>query len=82
MSNPNHVRSQWEAYRAILPKDASATQIIETRRAFYAGAQCLMHLLLQRLEPGTEETENDLKMMDDIDSELRQFAINISNGVA
>src|SRR5688572_7099004 len=69
--NPNHVKSQWDTYRVVMPKDAGATQIIETRRAFYAGAQALLHLMLKKFEPGLEETENDLQMMDDIDAELR-----------
>ncbi len=70
----NRVKELWQSYQKILPKDAGITQIIETRRAFYAGASALFYLILNKLEPGTEETENDLKMMDEIDQELREFA--------
>jgi hypothetical protein len=79
------VKSQWDTYRAILPKDAGSIQVFETRRAFYAGAHALFYLILNKLEPTTpdeEPTENDMKLMDDIDQELRAFAVDIKNGVA
>jgi hypothetical protein len=37
---------QWNSYsQAVMPRDASAVQIQECRRAFYAGAQALMGVL-------------------------------------
>ena len=41
------IEEYWNSYRAILPKDAGATQIIETRRAFYAGAEALYAALMR-----------------------------------
>jgi hypothetical protein len=36
----------WESYRRLLPPDTSPTQLEETQRAFYAGAQtCLTALV-------------------------------------
>jgi len=76
------IEALWLSYRAILPKDASANQIIETRRAFYAGAQGLFHAILTALEPGQDATEGDLAYMDNIERELRDFAVLIADGVA
>ncbi len=76
------IKKIWETYRAILPKDASANQIIETRRAFYAGADALFVTILNLLEPGAEATDNDLKMLDEIQKEFNDFAELIKNGVA
>lgn len=76
------LKSLWLTYKAILPNTAGATQIIETRRAFYAGADALFRSLLVSLDEDHEPTEADLMKMDDIDAELRQFAVDIRNGVA
>lgn len=76
------IEEQWKTYRVILPEDASAAQIIETRRAFYAGAQALYHTVLTSLEPGQDATEADLSMMENIDRELRDFCDLVKNGVA
>ncbi len=76
------IEALWSSYRAILPKDAGTTQIIETRRAFYAGAQGLFHAILNSLEPGQDATDGDLKYMDDIQRELSDFAMLIKDGVA
>lgn len=72
----------WESYRQVLPRTASATQVIETRRAFYAGAQGLFHSILTMLEPGEDATDGDLSKMDAIQKELHDFAKLIESGVA
>ncbi len=72
----------WESYLLILPKDATANQITETRRAFYAGAQALFHSILVNLDPDQEPTENDLRRMDDIQQELREFREMVLKGRA
>jgi hypothetical protein len=77
-----HVETLWLSYRAILPKTASASQIIETRRAFYAGCQGLFHYILSNFEKGEEATDADMAMMDDITRELSEFAKLVGNGVA
>ena len=77
-----HIEKLWQTYKKVLPKDAGATQIIETRRAFFAGAGGLYECILNILEPGTEATDNDLKRMDEINAELHEFVSLIKNGVA
>ena len=56
-----------------IPADASKTQIKEMRNSFFAGAQHLYSSIMTMLEPGQDETENDLTRMALIDTELRNF---------
>jgi len=77
------IAAVWTAYRErVVPEDASRIQIQETRRAFYAGATALMALLLAHLDPGSEATADDLRMMDELDAELKRFAADIAEGRA
>lgn len=69
-----HIESRWESYRqGVIPADASRLQIEETRNGFYAGAWCLLSIVTG-LDPGTEPTADDLKMLDDVHAELQAFA--------
>lgn len=56
-----------------LPADAPQIQLDEMRNAFFAGAQHLFGSIMGILEPDAEPTENDLKRMDLIDKELKEF---------
>ena len=70
-----HIEAGWESYRqGVLPPHASAVQVSETRKGFYAGAWFLLHHLLGVLDPGTEPTDADMARMAEIDAELRAFA--------
>lgn len=63
--------------REVVPASAGPTQIVETRRAFYAGAMALLELMLAGLEDtdlSIEPTEAELHMMDEIAAELVAFA--------
>lgn len=43
------IKEQWESYeREVVPANASAEQRLETRRAFYAGAQAMLTTSLGR----------------------------------
>ena len=45
------IREQWEGYRRnVMPTARPAIQIIESRRAFYAGAQAALGLMLELSE--------------------------------
>lgn len=56
-----------------IPPDASPIQISEMRKAFFAGAQHLWDSIMGLLEAGSEPTENDLRRMSTINSELEDF---------
>jgi hypothetical protein len=43
------------------------------RHAFYAGAIVLFQSILAMLDPGEEPTAADLKRMDALDQELREY---------
>lgn len=77
----NTLQAKWESYlKEVLPKDASSTQIIETKRGFYAGALSLFNLQMSITEGLTEEAEE--AMMSGWSDELAQFAAAIKLGRA
>ena len=76
-----HIERGWEGYRlVVLPASASAVQVSETKKGFYAGAWCLLGVLMNQLEPGAGVTEADLAMMDDIQAELMAFGESGGDG--
>lgn len=81
MSSNNHVIADlWASYNRVLPSSASATQVIETRRAFYAGAFALLKALDKILEPGLETTEKDIDSLESIHKELQEFVKSVEAG--
>ena len=44
------------------------------RRAFYAGAESILFRVIQSFAPESEPTDADLKIMEDLDQELKDFA--------
>jgi len=78
MSEPRRFRTEWLDYVArVMPPNVSAVQLQETRRAFYAGAQSLLALVMRDLEPDAEPTENDIALMEALHAELQQFARDV-----
>lgn len=68
------IEAGWIGLRcAAIPADASQIQLDEMRNAFFAGAQHLFGTIMTVLDPEAEPTENDLRRMDLIDKELREF---------
>lgn len=64
----------WQGLRSIaLPADASAVQLAEMRKAFFAGAQHLFATIMGILDPNEEPTAADMRRMDLIALELEQF---------
>lgn len=81
MSRRTLIADGWATYaERVLPQNAGAVQRQETKRAFFAGAGELLNRILYNLEEGTEPTEPDLSMMEDIDHELRQFIEDVKAG--
>lgn len=73
----------WESYAArVLPQNASAIQVQECRRAFYAGAGALLAAIASVLGPGDEPTEDDLRAITAIQVELNAFALDTLEGRA
>ena len=70
---------EWESYlELVVPKDASTHQVIETRRAFYAGARCLLTLIARNAAgSGGEITRADEELMARVEAELHHFARHV-----
>jgi hypothetical protein len=74
---------QWDQFaRAVLPRDASPIQKQEMRRAFYAGAQGILFRVIASFAPESEPTEDDLRIMSDLERELSDFAESVKAGRA
>ena len=77
------IHEQWDGFaRAVIPRGASQTQRQEMRRAFYAGAQGLLKVIVGSLSPDPEVEPTDLQVMDSIQQELRMFADLVKAGRA
>lgn len=67
---------KWLDYREmVVPKNASAIQIEECRRAFYAGAASIYDVILDHETP--ESTEGDMQKMRDLVNELEAFGLSV-----
>lgn len=68
------IEAGWVGLRVTaVPLNASAGQLEAMRGAFFAGAQHLFGSIMTMLEPGTEAETGDLRRLDLIHTELRQF---------
>jgi hypothetical protein len=77
------IETEWQDYaKKIIPPGAPKVQIVESRRAFYAGARSLLTSLVKVFGPDKEPTESDLAIMDGVQEELDQFYKDISEGRA
>jgi hypothetical protein len=77
------VNGGWEIFdRFILDPTAPAIQRDEMRKAFFAGAQHVFMCLHAGLDPDEEPTENDMKRMDLLETELTQFGESFAAEIA
>lgn len=78
------LKESFNDFRAkVIPASAPAMQVTEMRRAFYAGAQSIICMLLDSLDDTTgEATGDDLKIMQDFQDEMRQFGEDVKAGRA
>jgi hypothetical protein len=67
----------------IFADDVTQTQRREMRRAFYAGAATLLGLMMEVLDPSTDDaTPGDLARMDGWKVELERFGVDVQAGRA
>jgi hypothetical protein len=78
------LRHWWDFYQTmVIPRGASQTQIVESRRAFYGGAKACFSLLTGLVDMTTDEpTEADLAKMSEINREIEEFYEDIEKGRA
>ena len=68
----------WTTYRRlVVPANASAIQVAETKQAFFAGASFLFYFLLKAMEPDVEPTEADFALMDELQKEIDAFGAQL-----
>jgi hypothetical protein len=75
------IEAGWIGYRlGVLPDNAPPVQLEECKMAFFAGSQHLFHSLITIMDPthDSEPTPGDLRKMDLIDKELREFASKLA----
>ncbi len=59
--NPLVIRKAWRSYKEkVIPRNAPAVQVEESRRAFYAGAHTLFSSILQGLSGGSPAKRHPL----------------------
>lgn len=64
------IEAGWAGLQLHTLQGASEVQILEMRKAFFAGAQHLFASIMSILDSGSEATEKDLQRMTLIDAEL------------
>jgi hypothetical protein len=77
------LEKEWAEYQnsLILP-DAPYLQVRESRRAFYAGAMCLLKILSNIVSMGEEIQAEDMLQIAAINQELKDFVKNVESGLA
>lgn len=77
------VAESWASFeREILPRDCSAVQRQEMRRAFYAGALTIMDTMAAAMSAGDEMTAGDEQAMIDLALEREEYLANLRLGRA
>lgn len=72
---------EWKSYRQqVIPPTASDVQVTESKRAFYAGANSLFRLLQRTVSVGDEVSSADMRAMESIDREFKEFYLRIEEG--
>jgi hypothetical protein len=77
------IEAGWVSLRIMaVPLNAPPVQLEEMRNAFMAGAQHLFSSMMTILDPGTEETPDDMRRMGLIADELEAFGRELELRVA
>lgn len=75
------VFEEWKSYRQqVIPPTAPNVQVIESKRAFYAGANSLFRLLQRTVSVGDEVSGADMRAMENIDREFKEFYLRMEEG--
>lgn len=71
----HYVRDEWDVYATIVlaGKHASQEMRDEMKKAFYAGWATCLKTLNQAMQPGMIPTDQDIKVIDQIVKELKQW---------
>jgi hypothetical protein len=76
------IEAGWRTYAEhVLPAGANAIQKQETKRAFYAGVQCLWGVAFDIGDDIVSEDEG-VRRLESVTAELRQFVLDVQQGRA
>jgi hypothetical protein len=74
------IKEKWKEFRKkVISESAPPLQVLEMRRAFYAGVTAMMHV---NASIWLEDEEEAIGMLESIDRELKEFTKDILKGVA
>lgn len=78
------VAESWTTFLLmVVPTNASDIQRGEMRRAYYAGAEAVLQIMMKQLDHTTdpdEITDNDMRLMEDVHEDIVQFAEDVKEG--
>lgn len=74
------IAAGWDAYRDRVMDPLPETEIMACRRAYYAGAHCILMNILDIPNPEAVPTEEDILMIEDLQEELAAFATAVIEG--
>lgn len=75
------VEAQWRSYlRKVIPDSAEVVQVVESRRAFYAGAAAMFAAINRASEP--EDEERCVADIEKLNHELLAFEVAVREGRA
>lgn len=78
----NIIQAEFDSYlKDVIPVDAPTVQIVESKRAFFAGAQSMMHQMLLISEDVVTEDQG-VNRLEAIRLELEQFKKDVVGGRA
>lgn len=76
--DPGLIERTWQVFRDhVIPRDAPDIQVRSCRMAFFGGATSLYSLVIFGLSDGDTIEQSDLNLMQRIDAELREFAVEM-----
>ena len=79
MDSFKNMDQAWRSYaEQVVPFNAPHAQRMENRRAFYSGAQALLHgIVMNFLDPGIEPTDADVEKLERLSEELEKFGADV-----
>jgi hypothetical protein len=76
----NTLQQHWESFsKIVIPEQASLIQVIEMKRAFYAGAQSFNAAQHNATNKNISENAG-IEILKGLEDELIRFAIEVENG--
>lgn len=79
----NRIQEEWSALRAkVIPSGVDRDTLLACRISFYAGCHAVLCRIAKDAENRIYPTDRDMRMMDDIQAELREFFERLDSGIA